>query len=76
MGKTAIGPVRHVFACIGGVTYERLRYKRRHLSDVAECDAEECRQTVPELYPECFPIVRKGCGNIAEHAEGLPYRWR
>ena len=32
--------------------------------------------TVPELAPECFPIVRKGCGNIAEHAEGLQYRWR
>ena len=31
---------------------------------------------VPELAPECFPIVRKGRGNIADHAEGLPKRWR
>ena len=37
----AIRPVRHVFACICGVANERLRYKRRNLSEIAECDAEE-----------------------------------
>ena len=32
--------------------------------------------TVPELASKCFPIDRKGCGYIAEHAEELPNRWR
>ena len=46
------------------LAYERLQYKRRNLSKVAE------------LAPECFPIVRKGCSNITEPVEELPYRWR
>ena len=66
----AIEFVRQVFACIRGVAYERLRYKLRHLSEVAEYDAEDYRQ-----FRNWLPIVWKGCGNIAEHAEGL-YRWR
>ena len=56
----AIWPVRHVFACIGGVAYERLRYKRRNLSEVAECDAEECRQ-----FRNWHPNVSRLCGKVA-----------
>jgi len=56
----AIGPIRHVFTCIRGVTYEMLRYKRRYLSEVAECDAEECRQ-----FRNCIPNVSRSCGKVA-----------
>ena len=42
--------------------------------NVAELD--ERIPTAPEMAPQCFSIVWKGCGNIAERAEGLPKRWR
>ena len=51
---------RHVFACIRGVTYERSRFKRRNLSKVAECDAEEWRQLRNWL-----PNVSRSCGKVA-----------
>ena len=56
----AIEFVRQVFACIRGVAYERLRYKRRNLSEVAECDAEECRQ-----FRNWLPNVSRSCGKVA-----------
>ena len=46
----------HAFA----VAYERLRYKRRNLSEVAECDVEECRQ-----FRNWLPNVSRSSGKVA-----------
>ena len=56
----AIEFVRQVFACIRGVAYERLRYKRGNLSEVAECDAEEFRQ-----FWNWLLSISQSCGKVA-----------
>ena len=48
-----------------------LRYKRRHLSQVAEWDAEECR-----LFWNCLPNVSRSGGKVAVTWQNMLKGWR